>query len=297
LAFWGTAHTQPFTKLRGWCPGVYHWVRAGHMRLGGGGTVRAMPGRILICKPWVARVTVVLRLPWPLDIRRHPLGGRQKVWLVAACWLGFLRCSIHQQGLFWAAAAVTQPAVLLTTPCVFCVPAFPCRPLFAALFVSSCCFCCFCCLLLLLPACLPQVPFSGATCVHAHLPACVFTHVWTRSHMHTLFDPCPQPVHSWQRIRQGAGVQQTFFEGSVDALGHSTHAAVHQAAWLLPWGVSLGQGWTHAFLGGGGTVQAMPGVGSRHVSPGLPELQLSSASPGALTARSGYNYGPTGAGL
>jgi hypothetical protein len=37
-------------------------------------------------------------------------------------------------------------------------------------------------------------------------------------------------------------------------------------------------------LGGGGTVQAMPGLILGYISPGLPELQLSSASLGPWTS-------------
>jgi hypothetical protein len=117
--------------------------------------------------------------------------------------------------LLRACRVIVCDTVLDVSSAAACLPALPvCR--------SPCSCCCF-------HMCSASPPHG--VCIHSCVDA--FTHAHTS-------DPCPLPVHSWQGLRQGAGVWQACFRGSVGAPGYSTHTAVRSSCVAVPWGVAPG---------------------------------------------------------
>jgi hypothetical protein len=135
--------------------------------------------------------------PGALKQQEEPADAAQQVRLVAACWLGVLCCPFtsrrcRSEGQLLSHSTCRPSHNTLRLLCAF----LPCRPP-CPVAVVSCCPVAAVWLLLLAAAavCLPQVqvPVRGHMCLPAHLTACVFTHVWTRSHMHTLATSAPSP--------------------------------------------------------------------------------------------------------
>jgi hypothetical protein len=144
-------------------------------------------------------------------------------WLARAGWVScVVPCCSEGQLLSHAAWRLRDKTLRLL--CAF----VPCRPPCLVAAVSCCPAAAVSCCLLLLSAC--RRCLLGATCCPSPPHGvCIYSCVDAFTHAHAS-DPCPQPV-CWPGIRQGAGVRQACFCGSVGAPGNSTHAAIHQAAW------------------------------------------------------------------
>jgi hypothetical protein len=83
--------------------------------------------------------------------------------------------------------------------------------------------------------------FTLHMCLPAHLTACVFAHVWTRSHMHTLATSASSLVRDSGRVPVSG---RPALSGLSAPWGTSAHAAIHQAAWACALGcITLGCGW------------------------------------------------------
>ena len=94
---------------------------------------------------------------------------------------------------------------------------------------------CFCFLLFLLDLCLQESSQTTckASCICSSLTACVFLHVWIRSHMHTLQTPAPCPALLRQGHVRVPVPGSSCSVGSASTQGLSTQAAIQQSCVLL----------------------------------------------------------------
>jgi hypothetical protein len=157
---------------------------------------------------------------------------RQKVRLVAACWLGFLRSSHHQQGVSWRGTAAQSR----------CLASFSQHPASAVCFpaLQASLSCCCCVLLLAAAVCLPQVPVRGhmlskptSRRVYSLMCGCVHTCTHQR--------PLP-PARSFVAGTQAgcrcpAGLLSRVCWRSRE---QHTHTAVRSSCVAVPWGVAPG---------------------------------------------------------
>jgi hypothetical protein len=121
----------------------------------------------------------------------------------------------------------------------------------------------------------PSKPTSKASCVLCNLTACEFSHLWIRSHMHTLYTPGPRPALLWQGPSRVPVPGRSCSVGSASTQGHSTPAAIQQSC-VLPLGDHWGCCWSHAWV-----VLVLHGLRQASLSPGLQVAAATSTTLGS----------------